>query len=176
MIQWALGCSQNYRDVTTDGRTCLPPPKESQPLVTWTPFQFICPYVHLPACPSVQLSRCPFCIEQSSWTLSAFQILDCLSACSWLSFSLSLPVRVGSPPECGGEPALSPSWFPSLSCLGSHSLPASLASDVSFSRALAAMHLFFSLYSSHRRPRSVLPLPPQLRVAVWLLCPLCAPL
>lgn len=142
----------NYRDVTTDGRTCLPPPKESQPLVTWTPFQFICPYVHLPTCPSVQLSRCPFCIQQSSWTLSAFQILDCLSACSWLSFSLSLPVHVGSPPECGGEPALSPSWFPSLSALEAILfLPLPPLMSL-FSRALAAMHVFFSLCSSHRRP------------------------
>ena len=129
--------------------------------------------VHLSMCPSVHLFTCTLCLQQSSWTLSAFQTLDSLSSCSWLSFSLSLPVHVhlwpvsaprlsveGSQPSSRhGSPAwVAFPWFTRL-LLGSHSLPASLASDFSFSRALAAMHVFSSLCSSHRQPWSVLPLP-----------------
>ena len=92
--------------------------------------------VHLSMCPSVHLFTCTLCIQQSSWTLSAFQTLDSLSSCSWLSFSLSLPVHVH----------LWPVSAPRLSVEGSqpsspHGSPAWVAFPW-FTRLLLGRHLF----------------------------------
>lgn len=139
----------------------------------------ICPRVHLSSCPGVPpaCSRAPGPCQPSRYLTLCLPVLGFLFHFLFLYGSVPHLSVVGSQlSRRHGSPAwVAFPWFTRL-LLGSHSLPASLASDVSFSRALAAMHMFFSLCSPHGRPWSVLPLPPQLRVAVWLLCPLRAPL